>query len=74
MARVHQFDPRGDGRCVNSSITRASPADAQQTSERLIHLSLQTWQHRSTESAPKLVHSREQESRSSQESPPIHGL
>lgn len=42
MARAHQFDPRSRGRCVNSSITGdTSPGNAQQTSELLIHLSLQ---------------------------------
>lgn len=69
--RVRHFDPGSRGRCVNSSITGdASPATAQQSAERLIHLSLQPLAApRSTESAPEWVHSREQESRSSQDSP-----
>lgn len=76
MVRVHQFDPWSRGRCVKSSITGdTSPANAQQSADQLIHLSLQLLAApRSTESAPELVHSREQESRSSQDSPFIHGL
>lgn len=69
MAGWHPFDPLSRRRCVNSSITGGtSPADAQQSSELLIHLSLQLLAApRSTDSAPESVHSREQESRSSQD-------
>lgn len=76
MVRVHQFDPWSRERCVNSSITGdTSQADAQWSAERLIHLSLRPLAAlRSPESAPESVHSREQESRSSQDSPLIHGL
>ncbi|KAI9543034.1 hypothetical protein NQZ68_013965 [Dissostichus eleginoides] len=43
MGRVRQIDPWSKGQCVNSSITGdTSQADAQQSAERLIHLSLQT--------------------------------
>ncbi|KAK5895828.1 hypothetical protein CgunFtcFv8_009485 [Champsocephalus gunnari] len=42
MGRVRQIDPWSKGQCVNSSITGdTSQADAQQSAERLIHLSLQ---------------------------------
>lgn len=76
MARVHRFDPRCiGGRGVNSSINAdTSPASAQQSAQQLIHLSLQlVAAPRSSESAPEPVHSRERESRSSQNSPLIQG-
>ncbi|KAK5849014.1 hypothetical protein PBY51_008689 [Eleginops maclovinus] len=42
MGRVRQIDPWSKGQCVNSSITGdTSQADAQQSAEWLIHLSLQ---------------------------------
>lgn len=57
-------------------LTHQSPGDTTPAnSQQLIHLSLQLLAApRSTESAPELIHCREQESRPSQDSLFIHGL